>query len=67
MGTLSSWKEADLRQLAEQFRQCASETRLPKYIALLNQAADELELQADQISESGSTDPKSSQYANIHI
>jgi hypothetical protein len=67
MGSLASWKEAELRHLAEQFRRCATETRLPNYIALLNHAADQLEVQADLFSISEDDDPVPPHHLDIHI
>ena len=67
MGTLASWKEAELRHLAEQFRRCATETRLPKYVELLTHTAQELELQADMLSTSHDETPEPPHRIDIHI
>jgi hypothetical protein len=47
MSDLKSWKAAELRELAESFRNRACETQLPKYIELLQHAAEDLEAEAD--------------------
>jgi hypothetical protein len=67
MGSLASWKEAELRHLAEQFRKRAAETRQIKYVELLKHAADELEMQADLHSLHDDDDPKTPHHIDIHI
>ena len=63
MGTLKSWKAAELRQLASQFRRQATATRQPKYVELLCHTAEDLEAEADVLEHL----PPASERAHIDI
>jgi hypothetical protein len=45
---LQSWKIAELRRLAREFRQRAGETQLPHYVELMLFTAAQLDAEADR-------------------
>jgi hypothetical protein len=68
MRSLRSWKEAELRHLAEEFRRRAAETRQLKYVELLRHAAAEMEMQADLLATHEEDDPEPPpHHIDIHI
>ena len=51
MGRLDTSKAGELRVLAEKFRRRASAMTLPNYIALMEHAAEDLEIEAQMLDE----------------